>query len=213
MERKNLIVIEHPLVKVYLTKIRDKQATHFEFKQYVDKLSMLLAYEASKELQVKPRKIKTPLAPYTGSDIKGEVILMPILRAGLGLINGFTNLFPAARVSHLGVFRDEKTLLPVRYYFKFPKIEKGKSNAIIFILDPMLATGGSMCAAIDEAKKTGIKRIVSACLVAAPEGVKEVHKYHSDIKIFTCALDKKLNKLGYIVPGLGDAGDRLFGTI
>lgn len=213
MKSANLIEIQHPLVKSYLTKIRDKQVTHFEFRQYVDKLSMLLAYEAAKELQVKSKKIKTPLAPFQGTEIKGEVILMPILRAGLGLMNGFNQLFPAARVSHLGVFRDEKTLLPVRYYFKFPKITKGKENAMIFILDPMLATGGSMCSAIDEAKKTGIKRIVVACLVAAPEGVKEVHKYHKEIKIYTCALDKKLNNIGYIVPGLGDAGDRLFGTI
>lgn len=210
---KDLIEIQHPLVKAYLTKIRDKQVTHFEFRQYVDKLSMLLAYEASKELKLKPRKIKTPLAPYNGAELKGEVVLMPILRAGLGLMNGFNQLFPGARVSHLGVFRDEKTLLPVRYYFKFPKMIKSKKDAIIIIIDPMLATGGSMCSAIDEAKKTGIKNIVVACLVAAPEGVKEVHKYHKEIKIYTCALDKKLNSIGYIVPGLGDAGDRLFGTI
>lgn len=212
MKFKNLIQIQHPLVKAYMTKIRDKHVTHFEFRQYVDKLSMLLAYEAAKELQLKPRKIKTPLAPFDGAEIKGEVILMPILRAGLGLMNGFNQLFPSARVSHLGVFRDEKTLLPVRYYFKFPRL-KDKKNAIVFILDPMLATGGSMCSAIDEAKKRGVGKIVAACLVAAPEGVKEVHKYHKDIKIFTCALDKKLNNVGYIVPGLGDAGDRLFGTI
>jgi uracil phosphoribosyltransferase len=195
-----------------MTKIRDKHVTHFEFRQYVDKLSMLLAYEAAKELELKSKKIKTPLAPFNGSEIKGEVILMPILRAGLGLMNGFNQLFPGARVSHLGVFRDEKTLLPVRYYFKFPRF-KDKSKAIVFILDPMLATGGSMCSAIDEAKKTEVSKIVVACLVAAPEGVKEVHKYHKEIKIYTCALDKKLNNVGYIVPGLGDAGDRLFGTI
>lgn len=210
---KNLIEIQHPLVKAYLTKIRDKQVTHFEFRQYVDKLSMLLAYEASKELKLKPRKINTPLAQYNGAELKGEVVLMPILRAGLGLMNGFNQLFPGARVSHLGVFRDEKTLLPVRYYFKFPRMIKAKKDAIIIIIDPMLATGGSMCAALDEAKKTGIKNIVVACLVAAPEGVREVHKYHKEIKIYTCALDKKLNSIGYIVPGLGDAGDRLFGTI
>lgn len=212
MNHKNLIQLQHPLVKSYLTKIRDKNTSYFEFRQYVDKLSMLLAYEAAKELTVKPQKIKTPLASYNGSAIKGEVILMPILRAGLGLMNGFNQLFPEARISHLGVFRDEKTLLPVRYYFKFPRI-KDKKSAIVFILDPMLATGGSMCSAIDEAKKKGVGKIVVASLVAAPEGVKEVQKYHKDIKIFTCALDKKLNDIGYIVPGLGDAGDRLFGTI
>lgn len=212
MKQNNLVTIEHPLVKAYLTKIRDKRATHFEFKQYVDKLSMLLAYEAAKELKLKPKKIETPLAPYNGSELKEEVILMPILRAGLGLMNGFNQIFPAARVSHLGCYRDEKTLQPVRYYFKFPKL-KDKANSTVFILDPMLATGGSMCSAIDETKKTGVGKIVVACLVAAPEGIKEVHKYHKEIKIYTCALDKKLNKIGYIVPGLGDAGDRLFGTI
>jgi uracil phosphoribosyltransferase len=173
---------------------------------------MLLAYEAAKELQLKPRRIETPLASYTGSELKEEVILMPILRAGLGLMNGFNQIFPAARVSHLGCYRDEKTLQPVRYYFKFPRL-KDRANSTVYILDPMLATGGSMCSAIDEAKKTGVGKIVVACLVAAPEGVKEVHKYHKEIKIYTCALDKKLNNIGYIVPGLGDAGDRLFGTI
>jgi len=144
--------------------------------------------------------------------IKDEIVLMPILRAGLGLMNGFSSIFPEARISHLGVFRNEVTLQPIRYYFKFPRL-RDKKNTIIYILDPMLATGGSMCSAIDEAKKTGAGKIVAACLVAAPEGIKEVHKYHKEIKIFTCAIDKKLNNKGYIVPGLGDAGDRLFGTL
>jgi len=209
---KNLFEIQHPLVQSYITKIRDKYTSYFEFRQYVDKLSMLLAYEAGKELGLKAKKVKTPLAPHNGWVVKDEIILMPILRAGLGLINGFAMVFPEARISHLGVYRNEKTLQPVRYYFKFPRI-KDKRNSIVYILDPMLATGGSMCAAIDEAKRAGIKKIVAACLVAAPEGIKEVRKYHKDVKILTCAVDKKLNKVGYIVPGLGDAGDRLFGTL
>ncbi len=209
---RNIILLTHPLVKSYITKIRDKHTSYFEFRQYVDKLSMLLAYEAGKELGLKSRKIKTPLAVYTGSLIKDEIVLMPILRAGLGLMNGFASIFPEARISHLGVYRNEVTLQPIRYYFKFPRL-KDKKNTIVYILDPMLATGGSMCSAIDEAKKTGAGKIVAACLVAAPEGIKEVQKYHKDIKIFTCAVDKKLNNIGYIVPGLGDAGDRLFGTI
>jgi uracil phosphoribosyltransferase len=212
MAYKNLIQLNHPLVKSYMTKIRDKNTSYFEFRTYVDKLSMLLAYEAGKELGLRSKKIKTPLAPYNGSIIKDEIVLMPILRAGLGLTNGFASIFPEARISHLGVYRNEITLQPIRYYFKFPRL-KDKKNSIVYILDPMLATGGSMCSAIDEAKKTGIGKIVAACLVAAPEGVKEVHKYHREIKIFTCSLDKKLNHKGYIVPGLGDAGDRLFGTL
>ncbi len=209
---KNLIQLEHPLVKSYITKIRDKNTSYFEFRTYVDKLSMLLAYEAGKELGLKAKKILTPLTPFNGTVIKDEIVLMPILRAGLGLTNGFASIFPEARISHLGVYRNEITLQPIRYYFKFPRL-KDKKNSIVYILDPMLATGGSMCSAIDEAKKTGVGKIVAACLVAAPEGVKEVQKYHKEIKIFTCALDKKLNHVGYIVPGLGDAGDRLFGTL
>ncbi len=212
MAYRNLVQLNHPLVQSYMTKIRDKSRSYFEFRQYVDKLSMLLAYEAGKELGLKSCKIRTPLAPFNGTAIKDEIVLMPILRAGLGLVNGFSQIFPEARISHLGVFRNEVTLQPIRYYFKFPKL-KDKKNSIVYILDPMLATGGSMCSAIDEAKRTGVGKIVAACLVAAPEGIKEVHKYHNEIKIFTCAIDKKLNNKGYIVPGLGDAGDRLFGTI
>ena len=212
MAYRNLVQLNHPLVQSYMTKIRDKNRSYFEFRQYVDKLSMLLAYEAGKELGLKSSKIKTPLAPFNGTVIKDEIVLMPILRAGLGLVNGFSQIFPEARISHLGFYRNEVTLQTIRYYFKFPKL-RDKKNSIVYILDPMLATGGSMCSAIDEAKKTGVGKIVAACLVAAPEGIKEVRKYHSDIKIFTCSVDKKLNSVGYIVPGLGDAGDRLFGTI
>lgn len=208
----NLVQLTHPLVKTYITKIRDKNTSYFEFRQYVDKLSTLLAYEAAKELELKPKKIKTPLASVKGYELKNEVVLMPILRAGLGLMNGFNHIFPEARISHLGVYRNEETLKPVKYYFKFPKL-KDKKNAIVFILDPMLATGGSMSYAIEELKKAGIKKIVVASLVSAPEGVKEIRRKHKDVKIFTCALDTHLDDRGYIVPGLGDAGDRLFGTL
>ncbi len=209
---KNLFVLDHPLVKTYLTKIRDKKTSYFEFRQYVDKLSTLLAYEAAKELALVKKTIYTPLAKYSGNRLKEEVILLPILRAGLGLMNGFNHIFPEARVSHLGVYRDEETLLPVNYYFKFPRL-KSKANAIVYILDPMLATGGSMVYAIKELKKHGINKIVAASLVAAPEGLKEVFKLYKNVKVYTCAVDKKLNDKGYIVPGLGDAGDRLFGTL
>lgn len=212
MAFKNLILLEHPLVKTYITKIRDKRTSYFEFREYVDKLSILLAYESAKMLELRSRKIRSPLALTGGFEIKNEIVLMPILRAGLGMVYGFNQLFPEARISHLGVYRNESTLLPVRYYFKFPKL-KNKKDAIVYILDPMLATGGSMCSAIDEVKRTGIRRIVSVSIVSAPEGVKEVNRYHKDVKIFSCALDEKLNDIGYIVPGLGDAGDRLFGTL
>lgn len=208
----NFVQLTHPLVKTYITKIRDKNTSYFEFRQYVDKLSTLLAYEAAKELELKPKNIKTPLASVKGYELKNEVVLMPILRAGLGLMNGFNHIFPEARISHLGVYRNEETLKPVKYYFKFPKL-KDKKNAIVFILDPMLATGGSMSYAIEELKKAGIKKIVVASLVSAPEGVKEIRRKHKDVKIFTCALDTHLDDRGYIVPGLGDAGDRLFGTL
>ncbi|KXK53375.1 MAG: uracil phosphoribosyltransferase, partial [Chlorobi bacterium OLB5] len=139
---RNVILLTHPLVKSYITKIRDKNTSYFEFRQYVNKLSMLLAYEAGKELGLRSAKIKTPLAVYTGSLIKDEIVLMPILRAGLGLMNGFASIFPEARISHLGVYRNEVTLQPIRYYFKFPRL-KDKKNTIVYILDPMLATGGS----------------------------------------------------------------------
>ncbi len=208
---KNLVVLDHPLVKTYLTKIRDKKTSYFEFRQYVDKLSTLLAYESAKELSLKKKNISTPLAKYSGNELSQEVVLLPILRAGLGLINGFNHIFPEARVSHLGVYRNEETLKPVKYYFKFPRLKSNK-NAIVYILDPMLATGGSMRHAIEEIQKQGIKKIVVATLVTAPEGLEEVFRFHKNVKIYTCSLDDKLNEKGYIVPGLGDAGDRLFGT-
>ncbi|MCX7877796.1 MAG: uracil phosphoribosyltransferase [Ignavibacteria bacterium] len=211
MKLQSLKIIDHPVAKAYLTKIRDRNTSHFEFSQFVERLSMLLAYEASSGLKTKSKKIHTPLAPYKGVEIKQEIILLPILRAGLGLLGGFSRLFPDAKISHLGIYRDEETLLPVKYYFKFPEL-KNSRNASVFILDPMLATGGSMNFAINEVKIKGIRTIVVCSLVSAPEGVNEVLKLHPDIKIYTCSLDKKLNDKGYIIPGLGDAGDRLFGT-
>lgn len=208
---KNLVVLDHPLVKTYLTKIRDKKTSYFEFRQYVDKLSTLLAYESAKELSLRKKLITTPLAKFSGSELKQEVVLLPILRAGLGLMNGFNHIFPEARVSHLGVYRNEETLKPVKYYFKFPRLKSDK-DAIVYILDPMLATGGSMRHAIEEVKKHGIKKIVVATLVTAPEGLEVIFKRYKDVKVYTCSLDQRLNDKGYIVPGLGDAGDRLFGT-
>lgn len=211
MASKNLEVISNPLCDVNLTRLRDKKTSHSEFREIVDRLSSFLAYECSKDIKTVPRKIHTPLAPYIGKQISGEIVLVPILRAGLGLINGFLNLMPTARVAHIGLYRNEETLEPIEYYFKFPTL-KNISSATVIILDPMLATGGSVCAAIDKLKKKKARKIIVASIVSAPEGISMVHTNHPNVKIITCALDKKLNKVGYIVPGLGDAGDRIFGT-
>lgn len=211
MAVKNLVVLKHPLIEDYVTRIRDKRTSFIDFRFYVDKLSFMLAYETARELSLKKRNIKTPISSFNGKEISDNIVLVPILRAGLGLLNGFTQVFPDAVISHIGIYRNEETLKPVKYYFKFPRL-KSKKNAIVYILDPMLATGGSASCTVRELKKIGIKKIIIAGLVCAPEGIKEITENHKDVKIYTCAMDKKLNDKGYIVPGLGDAGDRLFGT-
>ena len=205
------VEINNPLVKHYLTLIRDKRTNYHDFRDGVDKLSLILAYEASYELTVNNKKISTPLAPFSGKELNQDIVLLPVLRAGLGLMSGFLQLFPRAKVGHIGVYRNEITLQPVRYYFKFPRI-RNKKDCMVFILDPMLATGGSLLYSVAELHKLGIKKIVVASLVSAPEGLKKVKKKYKDVKIYTCSVDNKLNSKGYIVPGLGDAGDRMFGT-
>ena len=211
MAFKNTVVLKHPLVDDYITRIRDRRTSYLDFRLYVDKLSLMLAYETSKELSLKDRKIRTPLCDFTGKELSENIVLVPILRAGLGLLNGFNQVFTNAMVSHIGIYRNEESLQPVKYYFKFPRL-RSIHNSIVFILDPMLATGGSANCTISEVKKIGVKKIIIASLVSAPEGVREIGRKNKDVKIYTCALDKKLNKSGYIVPGLGDAGDRQFGT-
>ena len=211
MPFKNLVILDHPLAEDYITRIRDKRTSNLDFRFYVDKLSYMLAYESAKEVLLKNRKIKTPLSGYNGKEISGNIVLVPILRAGLGLLNGFNQVYPNAMVSHIGIYRNEETLQPVKYYFKFPRL-KTIHDTIVYILDPMLATGGSADCTVREVKKIGVRKIIIASIVSAPEGVRELEKKHKDVRIYTCALDKKLNKSGYIVPGLGDAGDRLFGT-
>ncbi len=211
MAFKNTVVLKHPLVEDYITRIRDRRTSYLDFRLYVDKLSLMLAYETSKELSLKDRKIRTPLCDFSGKALSENIVLVPILRAGLGLLNGFHRVFTNAMVSHIGIYRNEENLQPVKYYFKFPRL-RSIHNTMVFILDPMLATGGSANCTVSEVKKIGVKKIIIASLVSAPEGVKEIGRKHKDVKIYTCALDKKLNKSGYIVPGLGDAGDRLFGT-
>jgi uracil phosphoribosyltransferase len=206
---KNLIIIDHPLVKRDLTILRNKKTPSHQFRAILRRTASLMAYEVSRDLQTKEISIQTPLEKTKGVIVEQQIVLVPILRAGLGLVGGFVEVMPNARVGHIGLFRDEETLKPVDYYFKVPR---NLDKALVLLLDPMLATGGSAVAAISYLKKRGARNIRMVNLVAAPEGVKTVRKVHPDVIMYTCALDRELNNRGYILPGLGDAGDRLFGT-
>lgn len=208
-KNNNLTIIEHPLIKRDLTLLRDRRTPSFQFRAILRHLAGLMAYEVTKDLKTKRIKIHTPLEETYGYRITEQVILVPILRAGLGMVGGFVEYLPEAKVGHIGLYRDEETLKPVDYYFKFPKKLK---DSLILVLDPMLATGGSAAAAITFLKKKGAKNIRFVSIVSSPEGVKTLIKSHPDVKIYTTALDRTLNNKGYIVPGLGDAGDRIFGT-
>lgn len=209
MTIKNFTVINHPLVDRDLSLLRNKNTPSHQFRAILRRTASLMAYEVTRDLPVKKIPVLTPLEKTRGVIIDQQIVLVPILRAGLGLVEGFIEVIPDARVGHIGLFRDEETLKPVDYYFKVPN---NLSKAFVLLLDPMLATGGSSAAAITYLKKRGAKKIILVTLVAAPEGVRTVRQAHSDVKIFTCALDRKLNSRGYILPGLGDAGDRIFGT-
>ncbi|MBI3111518.1 MAG: uracil phosphoribosyltransferase [Ignavibacteriales bacterium] len=206
---KNLTIIQHPLVKRDLTLLRDRKTPSNVFRSILRRTSTLMAYEVTRNLPLKNIKVRTPLESTSGSIIGKPVVLVPILRAGLGLVGGFVEVIPDARVGHIGLYRDEESLKPVDYYFKVPRNLK---QALVLLLDPMLATGGSGAAAITYLKEKGAQRILYVSLVAAPEGVRKVVKAHPDVMIYTCALDRELNRKGYILPGLGDAGDRIFGT-
>ncbi|MCX6135626.1 MAG: uracil phosphoribosyltransferase [Ignavibacteriales bacterium] len=206
---KNLTVLHHPLVQRDLTLLRDRRTPSNQFRSILRRASTLMAFEVTRDLMLREIPIRTPLASTKGYVLARPVVLVPILRAGLGLVGGFVEVLPDAKVGHIGLYRDEQSLKPVDYYFKVPKNLK---EAMVFLLDPMLATGGSLATAITYLKKRGARTLVSVTLVAAPEGVKRVHREHPDVPIFTCSLDKKLNSKGYILPGLGDAGDRIFGT-
>ena len=206
---KNLTIITHPLVKRDLTILRDKNTPSPMFRSVLRRTAALMAYEVTSDLLLKQIPVHTPLEKTKGHLVKDPFILVPILRAGLGLVGGFVEVLPNARVGHIGMYRNEETLKPVDYYLKFPK---KLNDALVVVLDPMLATGGSAVAAVTVLKAKGAKKIRFVSLVAAPEGVKQLSKNHPDVKIFTCALDRELNNKGYILPGLGDAGDRIFGT-
>ena len=206
----NLTVLAHPLIQHKLTLLRDRETTTRDFKQLVNEIAMLMAYEVTKDLALEPVEIETPLERMTGRQVAGKKLtLVPIIRAGHGMVDGVAQLIPSARVGHIGLYRDHDSLQPVDYYFKIPSDEMERD---FFILDPMLATGGSAVAAVGALKRAGAKRIRFLCLVAAPEGVRRLHDAHPDVPDLAAALDRELDARGYILPGLGDAGDRLFGT-
>lgn len=208
---RNLTVVDHPLVQHKLTKLRDRDTRTRDFKALVNEIAMLMAYEATKDLPLEEIEVETPLETTRGRQVAGKKLaLVPILRAGLGMVDGITQLVPNARVGHIGLYRDHETLEPVDYYFKIPGSEEDR---LFFVLDPMLATGGSAVQAVTALKEAGATRIRFLCLVAAPVGVRRMLDRHPDVCVFTAALDRELNDKGYILPGLGDAGDRLFGTV
>ncbi len=205
-----LFVVRHPLVQHKLALLRDRETPTKIFKELVDEIAMLMAYEATASLALEPCEVITPLERTMGARMAGKkLVLVPILRAGLGMVEGILRLIPSARVGHIGLYRDHDTLRPVDYYFKVPADAASRE---FFVLDPMLATGGSAVAAIDRLKNAGATRIRFLCLVAAPVGVDRLRAAHPDVPIIAAALDRELSATGYILPGLGDAGDRLFGT-
>jgi uracil phosphoribosyltransferase len=206
----NLTVIEHPLVQHKLAVLRDRETSKKTFRALVDEISMLMGYEVTKDLPLEPVQIETPLERTTGYMVSGKKLtLVPILRAGLGMVEGMLRLMPSVRVGHIGMYRDHDTLQPVSYYFKIPGAPASRD---FIVLDPMLATGGSAAAAVTALKENGATRVRLVCLVAAPEGVQLMLEAHPDVQVYSAALDRELNGIGYILPGLGDAGDRLFGT-
>lgn len=205
-----LFVMDHPLIKHKITMLRSKETSVKDFRELAYEISLLMGYEATKDLTLEEIDVETPLVKTKGYAIEKQVAIVPILRAGLGMVDAFTSLIPAAKVGHIGLYRDHETLQPVEYYCKLPTdIEKRQ----VLVTDPMLATGGSAAAAIQFIKDRGAKKIKLVCLIGAPEGIKAVQDAHPDVDIYVGALDEKLNENGYIVPGLGDAGDRLFGTL
>ena len=206
----NVVEVDHPLVRHKLTLLRSVDCDTAQFRALVEEISNLLTYEATKDLETEAHEIQTPLEPMTGVAVSGKkVAVVPILRAGLGMVDGVLRMIPVARIGHIGLYRDEETLEPVTYYEKLPDDLEHRD---VFLLDPMLATGGSVTVAVDKVKAAGAKHIKLLAILAAPEGIARLQADHPDVDIIVAGIDEKLNEKGYIVPGLGDAGDRLFGT-
>ena len=201
--------VQHPLIACHITRLRDETTPPAEFRQLVNRLASLLAYEATKDLLAEPVMVQTPLAKTEGRQLAQRIGLIPILRAGLGMLEGMLRVVPEAGIGHIGIYRDEETLRPVPYFSRLPT---NMSAAQVVLVDPMLATGNSACEAVSALKAQGAKRIQFLCLVACPPGIAQLQSTHPDVSIFTAAIDPELNNVGYIVPGLGDAGDRYFGT-
>lgn len=204
------VVVSHPLVQHKLTLMREKERSTADFRRLLREISLLLAYEVTRDLPVELVEIETPVAPTRAPKLSGKkLVFASILRAGNGLVDGMLDLVPAARVAHVGLYRDHETLEPVRYFFKAPQ---DLAERLVIVVDPMLATGNSATDAVSELKEAGAKELRFLCLLAAPEGLKRFANAHPDVPVFTAAIDERLNEKGYIVPGLGDAGDRLYGT-
>ena len=203
-----ITVVEHPLIKHKLSKMRDINSTSRDFREWLDEIAMLMTYEVTRDLKLDEMPVQTPICETTGYKLHNNIVVVPILRAGLGLLSGVLRMIPNAHVGHIGLYRDEKTLEPHEYYCKIPP----DKDPITIVVDPMLATGGSSVAAIRMLKEKGCKKIHFLCIIAAPEGVKAMQEAHPDVDVYIGALDEHLNEHGYIVPGLGDAGDRIFGT-
>jgi uracil phosphoribosyltransferase len=209
-EYPNLTIIDHPLIRHKLAVLRSRHTSKKTFRELVDEISMLMGYEVTKDLPLEQVEIETPLERTMAEMVSGKKLtLVPILRAGLGMVEGMLRLMPSVRVGHIGLYRDHETLEPVDYYFKIPQ---GAEERDFVLLDPMLATGGSASAAVSSLRREGAHRVRLVCLVAAPEGVQRMLDDHPDVQVYAAALDRRLNDIGYILPGLGDAGDRLFGT-
>lgn len=207
---QGVTIVDHPLVQHKLTILRDKETSTRSFRALLREISVLLCYEVTRDLPLENVAIETPVAPMTGKRLAGKkLVFAPILRAGMGLLDGMLELVPSARVAHIGLYRDPKTLKAVEYYFKAPS---DVAERLVIVVDPMLATGHTAVAALDRLKENGVTEIRLVCLLAAPEGIDVVRSHHPDVPIWTAAIDERLNEHSYIVPGLGDAGDRMYGT-
>ncbi|HHT99462.1 MAG TPA: uracil phosphoribosyltransferase [Acholeplasma sp.] len=204
-----VVILDHPLIQHKMAKIRDKNTGTKDFRESVSEISGLITYEITRDLETVPKEIETPITPMIANVLKRQVVIVPILRAGLGMVEGIQTIIPTAKIGHIGLYRDEETLEPKVYYAKFPE---GVENSVVILVDPMLATAGSASKAIDILKESKVKDIRYVGLVGCPEGVARLKKDHPDVPIYLAALDSHLNEQGYIVPGLGDCGDRLFGT-